>query len=233
MIIAFYPGGGGNRYLQMLLGNEWSVPKKSYDRVNTNQKYAHRYLLDSVPAAVQEHTLTHCMNSRKIIENIQCQNIVYIHTNLQQSLRREWMLHGHERFMKKNSKDTVNRIDHYRAFKDKSWPNVDTIEQLENLPEIILNETKKDYMKIVNPTHTVMSSLSQLTQNYIDRINSAYEMIVWHRDYYQNFPVDFGSNLKIVNVEKDHDEFSIFMRHELSLYQSEVFDSVWDTIYHE
>jgi len=68
MIIAFYPGAGGNRYLQRLLGNDWTQPDTSYD-LKTTQLFSHRYLLDHVPQTDSPHILTHCMNKQVCKEN--------------------------------------------------------------------------------------------------------------------------------------------------------------------
>lgn len=228
MVIAFYPGGGGNRYLQMLLGNSWTKLKTSYDTTN-RQKYEYRYLLETMPAPSYGNVLTHCMNRKKIIKELQCSEITFIKTNLQQSLKREWLLHGYKIYMDKKINNNISKLDHYQAFKDHQWPDVNTIEQLESLPEHILNEVNSDYNKITIPA--VPGQLLQITQECINKINSAYETIVWHRDYYQRFPVDFSTADTVIDVETSNDEFSIFMRQELSLYQSEIFDSVWDKIY--
>lgn len=233
MIIAFYPGAGGNRYLKMSQGHHWTEPNISYDKSNPEQMYRYRYLIEQVPQPSAEYTLTHCMNSNKIAEELGDHHTVFIHSNMQQSLRREWILHGHQRFVEKQIKSSVSRLEHYQAFRDAAWPNIQTIEQLNNLPLEILKEVNADYDKINNQTGAVPGILAQLTQQYIDQINSAYEIISWHRDYYQRWPVDFSNAAKVVDIDTSTDEFCVFMRKELSLYQSEVFDSVWDRIYNE
>lgn len=233
MIVAFYPGAGGNRYLQMLQGHDWTQSKVSYDKSNPEQIYSYRYLIDQVPRPGAECTLTHCMNGIKIAKDLEDSHIVFIHSNMQQSLRREWILHGHRRFVGKQIKNSVSRLEHYQAFRDTAWPDIQTIEQLDNLPYEILKEVNADYKNINNQTNAVPGMLAQLTQHYIDQINSAYEIITWHRDYYQRWPVDFSNATKIIDINTGTDEFCVFMRKEMSLYHSEVFDSVWDHIYNE
>lgn len=231
MVIAFYPGAGGNRYIQMLLGNSWSKLNISYDFANPGHEYKYKYLLGANPEPKSGYTLTHCMNCKKITDQLQCSDITVIKTDLQKSLRREWLLHGHKNYLNQKIDGTVNRLDHYQAFKDPGWPNVDTVDQLDNLPQRILDEVNNDYKKITS--FDVSSELAQLTQGYIDKINSAYETIVWHRDYYNKFPVDLTGANTVIDVDKDMDNFSVVMRQELSCYHSEVFDSVWNKIYNE
>jgi hypothetical protein len=233
MIIAFYPGAGGNRYLQMLQGRAWTRPKVSYDNTNPGQILSLRYLLGSVPAATTNYTLTHCMNYNKIVNTLHDSDTVFIHSDLQQSLRREWMLHGHQHFLEKQVNHSVSRLEHYCAFQEPAWPKINRVDQLDNLPQKILQEVNADYEKITNRANDAPSLLAQLTQQYIDQINSAYEIISWHKEYYQQWPMDVSNATTVVNINTDNDEFSTFMRQELSLYCSEVFDSVWEHIYND
>ena len=72
--------------------------------------------------------------------------------------------------------------------------------------------------------------LSQITQECIAEINSAYEIITWHQSYYQTVGLDYSAATKIINISTDCDEFSILMRTELELYQNIIFDRVWNKI---
>ena len=230
MIIAFYPGAGGNRYLQRLLGNDWTLPHTSYDQIN-RQQYLHRYLLDHVPQATSQHILTHCMNSQKIQETFPGHPVVFIKSNLQASLQREWALHGHQRFIDQTTKNSVSRLEHYVAFKAPAWPNIDSEDQIDQLPAKIKQEVQIDYAKVINNTiQTVPGKLVQLTQNTIDKINSAYEIIQWHRDYYNQYPVDFIGAEQVIDIDADNDEFGVLMQTELDRYQSEIFNQVWNTV---
>jgi len=228
MIIAFYPGGCGNRYLQYLLGNEWATHCRSYDNV-AFQLFEHRYLLNSVPRAIQEYTLTHSMNSKKINQTFPDQPIVFIKTNLQQSLRREWMLHGHQRFLNKKSSADKSRVEHYYAIKDSSWPNIDSIEMLNSLPAYILKEVNANYVKM----NTTTGIISSIIGEYSDKIESAYENIQWHLDYYNTYPEDFSKATTVIDVELLDTEFAQVVNNELELYSSEVFDNVWNKIHEQ
>jgi hypothetical protein len=231
MIIAFYPGAGGNRYIQKLLGNNWSQPHTSYDQINTNQQYAHRYLLDHVPQTESQYILTHCMNSQKIQQTFPGHAIIFIKSNLQISLQREWALHGHQRFQDRKIKNTVSRLEHYMAFRAPAWPDIVSEDQIDQLPVNIKQEVEIDYVKVVKSTaHTVPGILAQLTQNTIDKINSAYEIIQWHLDYYNKYPVDFFGAEQVIDIDADGNEFCQLMQTELFQYQNEIFDQVWDAV---
>ena len=231
MIIAFYPGAGGNRYLQRLLGNDWTQPHISYDQINTTQRYQNRYLIDHVPQTDAQHILTHCMNSQKIQQTFPGHSVVFINSNLQASLQREWALHGHQRFLNQTQKNSVSRLEHYVAFKAPAWPNIDSEDQIDQLPEKIKQEVKIDYAKVINNTiQTVPSKLAQLTHNTIDKINSAYEIIQWHRNYYNRFPVNFAGAEQVIDIDVGNNEFGVLMQTELDRYQSEIFNQVWDAV---
>jgi hypothetical protein len=231
MIIAFYPGAGGNRYLQKLLGNDWSQPHTSYDQINTNQQYAHRYLLNHVLQTESQYILTHCMNSQKIQQTFPGHAMVFIKSNLQISLQREWALHGHQRFQDRKIKNTVSRLEHYWAFRAPTWPDIVSEDQIDQLPENIKQEIKIDYAKVINgPVDTVPGILAQLTRNTVDKINSAYEIIQWHLDYYDQYPVDFAGAEQVIDIDSAHNEFCLLMQAELARYQSEIFNQVWDAV---
>lgn len=231
MIIAHYPGAGGNRYLQRLLGNDWSQPHTSYDQFNTNQQYAHRYLLDCVPPGCTQYILTHCMNSQKIQQTFPGHAMVFIKSNLQLSLQRVWSLHEHRQFRARKVKTTVSRLEHYMAFRAPTWPTIDTEDQFDQLPENIKQEVHADYDKVVSDTVVgVPSVLSQLTRDTVDKINSAYEIIQWHLDYYAKYPVDFSGAEQVIDIEADNNEFCQLMQTEFGRYHSEIFDQVWSTI---
>jgi delta 1-pyrroline-5-carboxylate dehydrogenase len=231
MIIAFYPGAGGNRYLQRLLGNNWTQPHTSYDQINTTQQYQYRYLLDNITHNNSQHILTHCMNSQKIQQTFPGHSVVFINSDLQASLQREWALHGHQRFLVQTQKNSVSKLEHYQAFRAPDWPDIDTEDQIDQLPANIRQEVQIDYAKVINNTiHTVPDILAQLTHNTIDKINSAYEIIQWHRDYYNQYPVDFAGAEQVIDIDADNNEFGALMQTELDRYQSEIFNQVWDTV---
>lgn len=231
MIIAYYPGSGGNRYLQKLLGKGWDKLNQSYDVNNLEQKYKYRYLIADVDQPTSAYTLTHCLNSDRIQQSLPGLPILAIKSDLKSSLRREWMLHGHQRYMDRFVKNSVSRLDHYRAIKDPNWPIIVDENEIDQLPADILNEIAEDYQRVINNNYNVPGLLTTITQSLIDKINSAYEIITWHKNYYsQHYPVDLSAAQHLIDIDRDDNEFSELMRNELSLYQSEIFDQVWDTI---
>lgn len=233
MIIAFYPGAGGNRYLQRLLGHEWALPNISYDSQTNSQLYSHRYLLDLIPPTHKPYILTHCMNSQKIQQTFPGHQIVCIKSNLKTSLQREWALHGHERFIANLTKKAIaqSKLEHYRDFRAPDWPTVDSHDQLDQLPQHILQEVHLDYNQVISTqVHAVPSVLAQLTKSLVDKINSAYEIIQWHLQYYDQNPVDFTQAQQVIDIDCDHSDFCTLMQTELSRYQSEIFDQAWKAI---
>lgn len=230
MIVAYHPGAGGNRYLQYLLGNEWQQLNRSYDENNLSQQFQYRYLTNTVSQPLTDYTLTHCMNGPKIQRSLKSIPIVFIKSDLKTSLRREWVLHGHQRYLNKNIKLAISRLEHYIAIKDPSWPTLTSEAELMYLSDDIKKEVNADYERIVNSRLEVPGQLKALTQNLIDKINSAYEIICWHRQYYQQYPVDFSVAERVIDIDISDDQFAALMRKELSLYHCELFDQVWDAV---
>ena len=111
MIIAFYPGAGGSRYLRMLQKLEWTTTNKSYDCLVKDQEFKHRYLLDDVGNSDnQGFILTHCLNESHIRRKFPKHEIVFILGDLKKCLQREWALAGHERYIQKNIQCEYDRI---------------------------------------------------------------------------------------------------------------------------
>jgi hypothetical protein len=173
------------------------------------------------------------MNSQRIAEAFRGQAITFIKSNLKLSLKREWVLHGHTRFVNQQLKKDVSRLGHYQAIKDSAWPTIDSVEQLDQLPTHILNEVQADYAKVTDQKIDVPGVLESLTQDCLSKINSAYEIITWHKNYYNNCPIDFSLAQQVIDLDQDQDDFCIFMTQELDLYHSDIFDTVWKAIYNE
>jgi hypothetical protein len=171
------------------------------------------------------------MNIQKIQQTFPSHSVVFIKSNLQASLQREWALHGHQRFQDQTQKNTASRLEHYQAFRAPNWPDIDHEDQIDQLPANIRQEVQIDYAKVINNTiHTVPDILAQLTHNTIDKINSAYEIIRWHLDYYDQYPVDFAGAEQVIDIDADRNEFGTLMQAELDRYQSEIFNQVWDAV---
>jgi hypothetical protein len=233
MIIGYYPGAGGNRYLQRQLGNSWDKFNISYDNINHGQLFQHRYLIDSILSKPLTHTLTHCMNSQRIAEVFPGQEMVFIKSSLKLSLRREWILHGHTRFVNRQIKKDVSRLLHYQAIKDSTWPEINNVEQLNQLPAHIMREVQTDYANVIDQKIDTPGVLESITQECLDKINSAYEIITWHKNYYNSWPSDFSQAKLVIDCDKDQDDFCVFMTQEFDLYHSDIFDAVWKAVYNE
>jgi hypothetical protein len=95
MIIAFFPGGGGNRFFLMTQGQHNFASGKSYDNQLNSQKFEYRYLDSESNLPDRRVILTHCMNVPLLKQLFPShENIVVIKSNLNQSLKREWQING-------------------------------------------------------------------------------------------------------------------------------------------
>lgn len=230
MIIAYYPGAGGNRYMRLVLNKNWQQLGQSYDKFHNDQHYQYRYLTSDVPVPQSTYTLTHCLNTVHIYKALPPQPIVFIKSDMKASLRRLWVLQAHHSYLNKNAKRTASRLEHYLAIRDPSWPIISSESEIDNLPDNVKIEVNANYRNLDITAHTP-GVLAQLTKDCVDKINSAYETISWHKNYYQLYPVDLTNAQKVIDISSDNDEFCVLMRQELDLYQSELFDQVWDKIY--
>jgi hypothetical protein len=228
MIIAFYPGAGGNRYQRMMQNLEWQQSNISYDAVNPGQDFNNRYLLGDAVDTNQDFILTHCLNKTYLQNKIPRHDIVFVVGDLKACLQREWRLAGHNRYIKKQTSLDLHRLDHYNAIKDQAWPVCVSLDDLDNLPKHILQEVDQDYKKIVKRQQPAADILSSLETAAINKVNSSYEIIKWHTEYYSTYPVEFSSKDTVIDIETGTDGFSITMQHELKLYNSEIFNDTWN-----
>ena len=228
MIIAFYPGAGGNRYLRMIQHLEWQQSNTSYDAVNADQDFKNRNLFDKAVNNDQDFILTHCLNKTHLQNKIPGHAIVFVVGDLKACLRREWQLAGHDRYIRKQITCDLHRIEHYNAIKDEAWPICASLDDLDNLPKNILHEVDQDYKKIVKKQQPATDILSLLETNAISKVNSSYEIIKWHNEYYSTYPVEFSTNDTVIDISTGTDNFSITMQHELNLYNSEIFNDTWN-----
>lgn len=228
MIIAFYPGAGGNRYLRNVQGLDWQKTNTSYDLLNT-QHFKNRYLLEDSINKNQDFILTHCLNATHLQKKLPGHKITYIVSDLKPSLEREWHLAGHDRFVAQHSVQVLDRLIHYNAFKDELWPVCGNYDDLTMLPTHILNEVDDDYNKQAH--RPSMGILKELETDILNKINSSYEIIKWHKEYYTKYPVEFSDDCDIIDITNVHDDFSMVMQRELKLYSSEIFDLVWSKLH--
>lgn len=227
MIISFYPGAGGNKYYQHTKQQEWQTFQKSYDLMVLDQQLKNRYPIASYATDVDSSgiILTHCLNSQLLRSIWPNHEITVIIADMQSSLRREWMLLGHQRYIV-GVKHNNSRLELYHAIKDSSWPDVVCSSDLENLPATVMQELDCEWQK-TNLEPADLDPISKLKKHYLDQIDSATSEIHWHRDYYQSYPVDLTHASKIINIEQDVSEFAQHMKQEMTYYSSELFDQCW------
>ena len=232
MIIACYPGAGGNRYLRSIQGNEWQTSNMSYDRL-TNQDSKNRYLLGNSiherRTGNQNFLLTHCLNATHLQKLFPSYKITYIVSDLKTSLKREWQLSGHDKFVSEQTTQILDQLEHYNAFKDQSWPICSNHADLALLPSNIIEEVNNNYNRTVQ--RSSMGILKELETEILNKVNSSYETIQWHKEYYATYPVEFPDDCTVIDITKDQDDFSTVMRQEFDLYSSEIFDLVWSKLH--
>jgi hypothetical protein len=209
---------------------EWQESDTSYDAVNTRQDFKNRYLFGDVVNTDQEFILTHCLNKTHLQNKILGHDIVFVVGDLKACLQREWRLAGHDRYIKKQTTLDLHRLEHYNAIKDRAWPMCGSLDDLDNLPKHILQEVDQDYKKIVKRQQPATDILSMLETAAINKVNSSYEIIKWHTEYYSTYPVEFSNNDTVIDIRTGTDAFSITMHRELKLYNSEIFDLAWNTL---
>lgn len=230
MIIAFYPGAGGNRYLRMTQEQEWQLHGCSYDMTVRNQSADNRYIY----ANTKHYTtidviLTHCMNTELIKSTWPNHAITVILADLQSCLRREWMLHGHERYSGKIDQTKIDRLDLYNAIKADSWPLAEHEQDIALLSGYIKQEFDIAYLKMIDSVNPV-DARGILKKEYLHQIDSACAQIKWHKDYYETYPLDLSFCDNVIDLQGSS-RFSHNMNKELSLYASDVFGRCWTVLY--
>lgn len=95
MIIAYYPGAGGNRYYLMTQGQGEFESGKIYDQKLQDQDFKYRYLDAESKLDNQDLILTHCVNVPLLKKLFPKQTeIVLIKSDMIRSIQREWVLQG-------------------------------------------------------------------------------------------------------------------------------------------
>jgi organic radical activating enzyme len=111
MIIAFYPGAGGNRYYHYLSGRRDFRPHTTYDHLLKFQEFEYRYLDNCSCLPDRELILTHCVNVPLLRRLFPAHTeIIVIKSNLNQSIQREWYLGDQYR-----NKNIPDKLEHARA----------------------------------------------------------------------------------------------------------------------
>jgi len=223
MIIAYYPGAGGNKYYCNITNREWQTHHQGYDLHVKDQEFQHRYLYhDSVSNGDFPVILTHCMNTpliQKIWPNLP---IFVILADMHSCLRRQWLLYDLNKYLAQIGQINPNILEFYEAIKDQSWPMVTDANELENLPLHIQQEIKAQYQEMMIPKTPVKI----IKKQYFEKIDSACSQILWHKNYYHHYPLDLSQAHKVIDINGT-DNFAAHMKIELGLYKSEIFDDCW------
>ena len=111
-----------------------------------------------------------------------------------------------------------------------AWPVCVSITDLDNLPKHVLQEVEQDYKKNVKQQQPATDILCMLETAAIDKVNSSYESIKWHKEYYSTYPVEFSNLDTVIDIRTGTDDFSITMQRELNLYNSEIFNDTWNKL---
>ena len=203
-VVAFYPGGGGNRYRRLLEGKSFSEPNRVYDDLFKDQSFVNRYLTRAPDVTGQRFVLTHCLNYSHIVQQLNPSQVFVILTDFKKSLLREWKLNGFSLYQNRVVEDQPQQlINTYNAIKDPGWPDIDGV-----VPDQYMEE--------------VVAKLQEFKIN--DTLDSAWETIKWHHEYYKQYPIEVGH----ATVVSDR-AFNTVMDQELNSYHSDVFDFCWQT----
>jgi len=216
MIIGYFPGAGGNRYLRQLQGLEYSQDAVTYDIKNPLQTFTNRYMLNGIDDQA-EIILTHCLNAPRLKMLAPDRELIFLAADMKKCLHREWALEGHNNRYK--SESTVNvRIEHYNAIRDDSWPIVTTMEDLLALPGHIAQEVDSSYSDI------------EVLHNSVEyqQLLSSFATIKWHHNYYLQYPIDYR-DATVVDIDKEDTEFTQVMRRQLNVNINPMFKLAWDS----
>lgn len=213
-VIGFYPGAGGHRYYNSVINRPFSKSGKVYDNAPTD--YDARYTTSQSHSTYTDIVSSHCVNYTTLKNcYVNQSNFTIIRSNLKQSLYREYRLIGRERYLRNRMQTELDavKLEHYRHYKDSTWPEVHTIEQYYSLPMWIQHEVDHDR--------------SQVSEN-IDFL-AAEATITFHYNYYKQYPFEPGA-AKIIDIDQDDNEFCAVMRHELNVPFSDEFNQAWENI---
>lgn len=233
-IICFYPGAGGNRYMRKIQGNDFAELGMSYDnRIDPKIKYRYLYFSTILEQNQYEHTdiiLTHCLNTPLIAKIFKNSTIILIYSDLQKSLRREWFLHGLERYRSNANLKNQEKmfVEFYTCYKAPQWPEIESISEYKTLDKKIRHEVDCAFYQIENKTEKNKSKQDFFLDTVNEYALSSYSSIEWHLNYYKEVPLDTTKASKIINLKEPTCEFSEFMKTELVLYKSTLFDLAWD-----
>lgn len=221
MVIGFYPGAGGNRYISYLKGQEWTSLGTIYDNKSGYTVKGRGSFLapeEAIPYATKEdYVVTHSVNSPRIAECFPGHKIVLIRADLKSCLRREWALKGKENNQQNNRNYEQTLIDCFNSIRADSWPTISTFTEY---------QASADFMK--QEVITALSKNNTLGNDEIQQhLNAAYTTICWHHNLYKIHPFDTSCADQIIDIN-DKTEFTEVIQTELELYaDNHLFNFAW------
>ena len=93
----------------------------------------------------------------------------------------------------------------------------------------LIHQLESDFEKN-QKRHTTTNILADLENHVIGKVNSAYEIVCWHKKYYEQYPFVASNKSTIIDITCADDVFSKTMQQELELYNSEIFNEVWNKV---
>lgn len=220
MIIAFYPGGCGNRYLNFIKDKEYQTFSKSYEASN-RQKNTNRYLLSKNTKRCEgedtEIILTHCLNYNKIKYYFPKHSIVALVTDLKSSLRRQFMLDGIDPYNKNNKVYSI--LDIYNSIREYSWPRIEFENQIDKLP-----------VDIKQKLEAAIVGYEYYSGPIFKEVVAAFETICFHRKYYETYQPTVYTVDETTQIDCNNptDEFTRVVNMEIGLYKNTTFDFAWN-----
>lgn len=222
MIIGYYPGGGGNRFIRYMENQEFHQTGLAYDNI-VSAPLRGKYLDadGQVENKTHDPMLLHCVNYDRIYQETGRSDIVIIKSDIKDSLCREWSIKGKYKpmFLPKEISDEELLVELVQSMKDPDWPEVRNSKEYKELPFWIRREVEYQF----NKNKQCMSNTS--CYNFLD---SAYTAIIWHHNLYMKYPLDPGLG-KLVDIDQDDSEFARVMRRELAQYRHNLlFNFAWE-----
>lgn len=215
-VISYYPGAGGNRYYRQLTNKTWNETGAIYDYFPEAKQYTGTDKYHLNPQWSERFLLTHVRDTQLIRQVYPNSYITAIDCELKSALCREWKVNGIQLYRERKTRP--DRVVHYNAVRDPSWPVCTSLADIARLPAGVRTEVDRDYQLTVDREF----SAEQLFWE------SAEQTIAWHVNYYRNDTVvDNSAADRVVDVKTSDTDFAQAMQQEFERSQDPVFDSVW------
>jgi hypothetical protein len=180
-VICYYPGGGGNRLHNKLLGKGYSCPGRIYDyRLATDEQFKYLYKDSNFDNEHSNIILTHCMDITLIRKLFPARKVIQINSNYKKSLMRQWKL------MTRADKQESFENDLDNAFTFIKWHNQYYKEYMPQglADEIVDVENGTDDFAIIMQTELKLEDkIFELAWQYYDQYGNNAPVITLYKDY--------------------------------------------------